>query len=493
MREFLFQLPPPGAGNLQTRVRKMLVDTILDGQLPAGAPLPSCRRLAKQLGIARNTVVLAYQHLVDDGFLESRERSGFYVADAVLEGHAVPARVTPANAQGVSTSPHWRSRIQIHATALAVPHKPNDWQNYRYPFVYGQIDPELFPLAEWRECCREALSVRSVREWSSDRVDDDDNELLEQLQTRVLPRRGVWAKREEILVTLGAQQALYLLATLLIGRQHTVGIEEPGYADARNILSLHAGRMRYLDVDAEGLVPDDNVAGCDYLYTTPSHQCPTTVTMPMTRREELLETAARHDVVIIEDDYESETNYQGAPAPALRSLDASGRVLYVGSLSKSLAPGLRLGYLVAPAEIVREARALRRFMLRHPPANNERSVALFLSRGHHDALLRRLAHAFQRRWATLGEALAEHLPDANQIQGLGGTSFWIHGPEGLDANALRIEAQARGVLIERGDIFYGRERHPQNVFRLGFSAIAEDRIRDGVAELAQLIAAARKA
>ena len=125
--------------------------------------------------------------------------------------------------------------------------------------------------------------------------------------------------------------------------------------------------------------------------------------MPMARRESLLEAAARNNVVIIEDDYESETNYLGASVPALRSIDASGRVPYVGSLSGSLAPGLRLGYyLVAPAEIIREARALRRFMLRHSPANNERSVALFLSRGHHDALLRRLAHAFKSRWLTLG-------------------------------------------------------------------------------------------
>ena len=280
-----------------------------------------------------------------------------------------------------------------------------------------------------------------------------------------------------------------MFAALLIGQQHTVGIEEPGYGDARNIVSLHAGRMRYLDVDADGLVPDDNLTGCDYLYTTPSHQCPTTVTMPMARRESLLEAAARNDVVIIEDDCESETNYLGAPVPALRSIDASGRVLYVGSLSKSLAPGLRLGYLVAPAEIVREARALRRFMLRHPPANNERSVALFLSRGHHDALLRRLAHAFKRRWLTLGEALGEHLPDATAIQGLGSTSFWINGPADLDANTLRLEAQKHAVLIERGDIFYGRKNHPSNVFRLGFSAIPETRIRDGIAELTRLISA----
>lgn len=486
MREHLFQLPTNGTGSLQAQVREVLVAAILDGHLPPGTALPSCRRLAKQLGIARNTAVLAYQHLVDEGYLVSRERSGFYVDDEVLEGRLSSTQQQPPPAN--QNAPDWDARFQLHATELAGPRRPDDWQRYPYPFVYGQIDPALFPIAEWRECCREALSVRSIREWANDRIDHDDSILVEQLQTRVLPRRGVFATPDQILITLGAQQALYLLASALVGNRDTVGIEEPGYADARNILSMRAGHMRHLPIDHQGLLISPQLADCDYVYTTPSHQCPTTVTLPMHRRRALLEAAGEHDFVIIEDDYEAETNYLASPTPALKSLDDSGRVIYVGSLSKTLAPGLRLGYLVGPAELVREARALRRFMLRHPPANNERSLALFLSRGHHDSLIRRLSQAFRERWQVLGEALQRHLPGTTDMPSFGGTSYWVNGPANLNVADLYAQAQAEGVLIERGDVHFGVRPAPLNYFRLGFSAIPTRAIEPGIKKLAAIIA-----
>ena len=489
MREHLFQLPSQSAGSLQARVREMLVAAILDGHLPPASPLPSCRKLAKQLGVARNTVVLAYQHLVDEGYLVSRERSGFYIDDEILKGRArkMPASEPAPTADSSRRTPSWQQRFQVDASALASPRRPEDWQRYPYPFVYGQQDPELFPIAEWRECCREALSVRSIREWANDQIDHDDPALVEQLQTRVLPRRGVWANPDEILVTLGAQQALYLLAALLVGADDVVGIEEPGYADARNILSMRAGRLEYIPVDDEGIEVGDALARCNYVYVTPSHQCPTTVTMSRERRSALLAHAERNDVVIIEDDYEAETNFTGDPAPALRNQDPTNRVIYVGSLSKTLAPGLRLGYLVGPPELVREARALRRFMLRHPPANNERSLALFLSRGHHDALIRRLSHALRERWEVMSEALTHHLPGTAMKPSFGGSSFWIQGPAELDVGELYDKARAEGILIERGDVHFGAPDAPKNFFRLGFSAIATREIEPGIAKLGRII------
>ncbi|HSG96209.1 MAG TPA: PLP-dependent aminotransferase family protein, partial [Afifellaceae bacterium] len=239
-------------------------------------------------------------------------------------------------------------------------------------------------------------------------------------------------------------------------------------------------------VDGSGLDPDGIEAGCDYVFTTPSHHCPTTVSMPLERRKALLDRAVADDFVLIEDDYDSQLLDDAEPLPALKSLDDAGRVIYVSSLSKTLAPGLRLGYIVADPSVLRELRGLRRMMLRHPPANNQRAVALFLSLGHHDALVRRLTQAFTRRRQTLISALQDHLPIFAITSDHCGTALWLEGPAGMDLVALSKNARERGVLVERGDVFFAADPKPKNVMRLGISSIAEDKIEPGIKELAKM-------
>ena len=264
-------------------------------------------------------------------------------------------------------------------------------------------------------------------------------------------------------------------------------MENPGYPDARNIFSMRTRHVRPLPVDGLGAVPGKELSGCDYLFVTPSYQCPTSATMPLCRREEILAAAAAQDIIIIEDDYETHSGFAEVPAPALRSLDRAGRVLYVGSLSKILAPGLRLGFLVGPPELISEARALRRLMLRHPPANNQRTAALFLSLGHHEALGRRLGHIHRDRAQVLKRALDRHLPELSCSAAAGCSAFWLEGPPWLDTRELAERARDRGVLIEPGDVFFAGERPPLNTLRLGFSSISSDRIEPGIAELAALL------
>lgn len=483
--EPLFRRSAHGGISLQARIRQMLVSAVLDGQLPVGVPIPSSRELAEHLCVARNTVVLAYRQLVDEGFLVSRERSGFFVHPEALAGRV--GHVT-GDAQGLrATPPDWQRRFRFRPSLQRNIVKRADWQKYPYPFLYAQFDPSLFPTAAWRECCLKALSVLDIREWAPDLIVGDDASLIQQVQARVLPRRGVWALPEEIVVTVGAQQALYLLADLFMTSRTVVGMEDPGYPDARNAFASRQAQLVRLPVDAMGLVPGDALRGCDYVYVTPSHQCPTTVTMPRARREALLAAVQENDAIVIEDDYESENLFVGTPTPALKSLDHSGRVVYVGSLSKTFAPGLRLGYIVGPADLIAELRALRRLMLRHPSTYVERAFSLFLSLGHHDALLRRLRSVYHERSGALCAAIDKHLSGIEVVPTSGGSACWVVGPSWLDATELARNAEALGVLIEPGEIFHMTEGTGRNTFRLGFASVPVERIDAGIRILAQAV------
>ena len=467
---------------LQVQIRTRVVDLILGGTLEPGTPMPSSRNLATDLGVSRNTVILSYQQLVDDGFLESRERSGFVVS---RRPSAVWARSPIQRHAPVQID--WSSRIHSQAASFRNIEKPSNWQSYRYPFLYGQFDASIFPISDWRQCCRQALSVLELRDWAPDKIDEDDPMLIEQLRSRILPRRGIWADKSEIMVTLGAQQALYLLAEGLFAADTVVGVEEPGYPDMRNIVALRSAEIRTLAIDGDGLVPDATVAACDYVHVTPSHQCPTTVTMPFERRMALIEAVSASGTIVIEDDYDSETSFHDEPQPALKSLDRTGQVIYVGSLSKLLAPGLRLGFIVAEAGLIRELRALRRLMVRHPPLNNQRSVALFLSYGHYESLVRRLTDAYRGRARQATQALSL-IAGVSFASPNGGSCLWLEAPEGFDARAAADRCREQGLLFEPGDIFFLNPDRHRNTVRLGYSVIPEDRIASGIALLGEELA-----
>ena len=472
--------------SLQARVRSMVVDAILGGQLAPGDSLPSSRELAHELGVARNTVVLAYQQLADEGFILPRQRSGYFVSQDVMAGRVRDDGPLPSQ-QAPRPTPDWSSRFRLRPSHQRSIVKPVDWQRYPYPFLYGQFDAALFPTADWRECCIKALSVMDIRDWAPDQIMRDDERLVQQICSRVLPRRGVWATPDEVVVTVGAQHALYLTADLLMREGTRVAMEEPGYPDARNIFASRTSALTVVPVDDQGLPVSGALAGCDYVYTTPSHQCPTTVTMPLQRRQALLRMAQEQDFVVIEDDYESENRFDAEPFPALKSLDRADRVIYIGSLSKTVAPGLRMGYVVGPAELVSELRALRRLELRHPSAMVQRAFALFLSLGHHDSLLRRTAGAWRERGACVLEALARHAPQCRVTPVSGGSSCWVSLPRGLDATALAARAREHGVLIEPGEVFFMAQPTQRQFMRLGWSAIAPKAIEPGIQILGRLI------
>ena len=481
----LIRLSGDRGDSLQSQLRRALVTAILDGHIPHHRPLPSSRELARQLGVARNTVVHAYQHLMDEGYLIAEERRGYFVNSELVNSRLARA---PQPVTSNADAPDWERRF------LSRPSQQRNlgsvlgrWRDYDYPFTAGQTDPAMFPINEWRECCRQSLAVQAITEWMPDSVDNDDPLLLEQIQNRVLPPRGLWVSTDQILVTMGAQNALYILARLLINEGDKVGFEDPGYPDARNIFALRNCDIIPLEVDKDGLVIDDRINECDVVFCTPSHQSPTTATMSLERRSELLKRASEHDIIIIEDDYESELNFAGAPTPALKSLDGNDRVVYVGSLSKTLAPGLRLGYMIGPEPLINEARALRRLMLRHPPSNNQNAVAHFLALGHHDSLVHRISASYKQRWQEMDDALTEFMPDSSSAPAFGGSAFWVKLPAGAGADEVQEEAINNSILVVSGNPYYMEPASAEAHLRIGFSSIPVEDIRPGIKKLAELV------
>jgi GntR family transcriptional regulator/MocR family aminotransferase len=482
----LFGLSRASGHSLQVQLRAAVVQAILDRRLLPGTILPSSRHLADLLGVSRNTVTLAYALLTQEGFVVAHDRARHRVG---FNAHEISIRTDKIQRSSRGESPDWDALLLRRPSRDRIVPKPPDWHSHRFPFVYGQPDAALFPMAEWREVAQMAVRPTTTRDWSGDRGDADDPMLVEQIVKRVLPRRGIFVSPEQVLITIGAQQALYLVMSLLLRPDMAVGIEQPGYPDIRNMCRHFGARMVGLPMDQYGLRLGRRVEDCDMVFVQPSHQNPTTVTMPLRRRIELLDAAAKHDFLIIEDYYEGELTFGGEATAALRALENNDRVIYVGSLSKTIAPGLRIGYLVGPPAVIDEARALRRLIVRHPPGNNQRTAALFLHLGYHDVMIKRLIAAYRDRAAAIGEALRNHLPRIAFRPPVGGSALWAKGPASSSMDRVARQAAADGILLDPGSLFFDAPVVPENFVRFGYSAIPLDRIEPGIRALAPIVRA----
>ncbi|MEH6590429.1 MAG: PLP-dependent aminotransferase family protein [Halioglobus sp.] len=485
MEKTLIFLDADSGLSLQAQIRQKLVEAITLGTFAPDRRLPSSRKLAQQLGVARNTVVLVYEQLVDEGYLVSRERSGIYVNEEVLEGRVEAKVNTRPSRTDVS---HWRQRLKASPAGREPYLFPPNWSLHPYPFLEGKFDASLFPVKEWREASRQSLNVRDINAWSGETGEADDPLLIEEIRTKILPRRGIHALPEEILVTVGSSQALHLVVQSLVDTTTAVAVEDPGRPVMRQLLAQRGAAMIYQPVDAEGMVIDASLNDAQLIYVTPSHQAPTSVTMSLDRRHRLLSLAAERDQLIIEDDRDFENNYLGHPHPALRGIDKEDRVIYISGLSKVLDSGLCLGFIVAAPELIAEARKQRRLAVNHPPPNNQRAAAYFLSLGYYDSFLMHMHQRFGDRWKALLEALhlyLLHFVESTPTQG--GTSVWIQAPPEIEMSHLVEEAARRGILIEPVSHYYANSDQDDHYFRMGITSIPVEKIREGVERLSVLI------
>ncbi len=470
---------------MQQQIQQIVAEAIVSGRCAAGEKMPSSRKLASHLGVSRITVTLAYTELVANEYLISRDRSGYFVSDIA------PIRPSFLDFGASSQSAiDWDSKLARRPQSREDILRPPNWTDYKYPFIYGQSDPDLFDHRNWRNCSLRAVGRRDFNTLAHDHYQNDDAILVEFILRYILPRRGIRANVDEILITMGGQNALWMIAQLLLSEGQKAVVENPCFPGLRMIFDQMRSVAMSIDVDNDGLPPDLVPADADVVFTTPSHHAPTNVTMPLERRLAMLERALQDDFIIIEDDYEFEMSFLNSPAPALKSIDQAGSVIYLGSFSKSIFPGLRLGYVVAAKPFIQEMRKLRSVVLRHPPSHIQRTTAYFLSLGYYDSQINRMARIFSKRRAVMEDCIRDFALTPAVRDMHGGSSFWMKAPPGVNTAQLAMELRKKSVLIEPGNAFFARRSPDQSHYRLAYSSINAKFIRDGIEMVAEAIHAA---
>jgi GntR family transcriptional regulator/MocR family aminotransferase len=473
-------IPLEGGAPLYRQIYRALRRAILEGDLVAGARLPSTRGLARELGVSRNVVLLAFEQLAAEGFVTMRVGAGTYVATALPEGAPVGRSAPTEAAAPVSLSPYGARALAERRDVVDHPEPPP------YDFRYGHPDVEAALLRRWKRHL-----ARQVFAASTDYGAPDGDPRLQRAVASYLRReRGVRCEPERILITSGSQQALDLAARTLLTPGERVVIEEPHYQGARQLFAAAGAELVPVPVDDEGLDPERLPAqGARLAYLTPSHQFPTGAVMPLSRRLALLAWAERTGAYVLEDDYDSEYRYGGRPLAAIQGLDERGRVIYVGTFSKVLFPALRLGFLVLPPALVAPFRATKWLTDRHSSGLEQAALADLIEAGDFGRHLRRMRARYARLRSALMAALAHHLGDRVEVVGSNAGIHllaWLRDHPATSAETLRSRALEAGVGIYPITPYYLTP--PSRLGLLfGYTRIPEDAIDEGIHRLSTVL------
>jgi GntR family transcriptional regulator/MocR family aminotransferase len=462
--------------SLQVQLAVQLKDLIQSGQLGAGDPLPSSRELAAELKVSRNTVVYAYERLISEGYLNSRSRSKVYVSDTARELRSAAQRAAQrSKAQQMAPAVH----VAAHALGESSSNGPK-------PFRPCQPDVQLFPLALWNRLRGRALrsTNRSLLHYHSEAV-LGFRPLRENLAAYLRDSRGVVCEWWQIAITTGSQQALYLLANLLLKQGDRVYMENPGYSGAVRAWKSAGATMEHLPIDAQGMVfPPLEEASASLVYVTPSRQFPTGASLSLARRLALVNGAVNTKTWIVEDDYDSEFRYIAPPLPSMQSLDSGNRVIYVGTFSKLLFPSLRLGYAVLPKSLVDPFTELKTIAEDHGPMIDQATLAAFLDSGAFYSHIRRCRKSYAERQQAFLDAIEKGSLPLDFRYRDGGMNLTGFLPASCDDLVWSARLKRAGLDVPALSQYASAPTERGLVF--GFTAFTPAQIRRGVEKMLSL-------
>lgn len=460
---------------------------IMAGVYRPGSALPSTRALAAELGVSRTTVTAAYAQLLAEGFLQSRQGAKTKVAPALQRATPQTGR-PPRTARPVRLSTYGRHVLGFSGVQETQP------QTLFADFRYGELSGRDFPALQWKR----ALSAAALRQPDRLRYDDPlgSVRLRSQLQAYLWRARTLRCDVDQIVVVNGSQQGMDLCARLLVDPGDTAVVEDPGYIPARQVLTAAGARVVPVEVDGAGLRTDrlEGIAKARLCYVTPSHQFPLGSILSASRRQELLAWARRSNAMVIEDDYDSEYRFDIDPIRPLRALGDSENVIYLGTISKTLSPTIRLGYLVIPAGLQQAFRNAKRLADRHTPTLEQEVLADFLASGAYERHVRRVRLRNASRRAALLGALSAELGRQVRVAGADAglhVVAWFDEISKQREAALIKEGRAAGIGLYPVTPLYsspGVSSRPRCAgLILGYAALDEAKIKRGISRLARVV------
>jgi GntR family transcriptional regulator/MocR family aminotransferase len=457
---------------LYRQVYASLRRAILSGNLPAGEQLPSTRDLAEQLGISRTVTILAYDHLLAEGFVEGRRGSGTYVSSSLKNKIAE----APKRASRLPLS-RFGTAVAQASQKLDFPHRPPS--RLRYDFAFGRSDMSIFPFEAWRRILIRYASKTSIRE-----VDYGPPAGIPALREAICHHlrrsRAVVCDPSEVIVVNGAQQAIDLVVRVLIERGASVAIEDPQYQGTREVLRAAGARLVPVPVDRSGLDPARLPDRAKAVFVTPSHQFPTGAILPLDRRLSLIEWAQRKNAIIIENDYDGEFHYEGGSLESLQGLDAEGRTIYIGTFSRTIFPALRIGYLVVPKSLATTFTTAKWLADQHSVILEQKTLAEFITSGRYERHLRRLRRRNADRREALLSAIDKYLTGRVEVSGEGSGTHVILWLKQRIAEADAIsKAASQGVGVYPISNCYLKKASRTGLM-LGYTTLNEDEIREGI-------------